>query len=251
TALGISRSGDGATWSAPVSAARIASASLGYDKEWIACDNTSTSRFYGSCYLAYTDVATPGLSVQVSRDGGATGSAPVTGTAQFGAGVEGALPVVQPDGALTIVFNVFEAGMYAVRSIDGGETYSPPVGIAPITEASQPLLRAPPLPTATVDAAGRIYVAWADCVFRPGCDGNTIVLSTSTDGSNWTPLRRVPGAGFDSFVPGIAADPSVPGRISIVAYLRASVLLTTAIGVAVVRSRDGGATWTKPQRLDA
>jgi hypothetical protein len=138
-----------------------------------------------------------------------------------------------------------------VRSIDGGATYSPPIGIAPITEASQPLLRAPPLPTATVDAAGRIYLAWADCVFRPGCDGNTIVLSTSTDGSNWTPLRRVPGAGFDSFVPGIAADPAVPGRISIVAYLRTSVRLATAIGVAVVRSRDGGATWTKPQRLDA
>src|SRR5262249_46486763 len=110
TALGISRSGDGATWSAPVSAARIASASLGYAQEWSAWDNPSTSRFYGSCYLAYTDVATPGLSVQVSRDGGATWSAPVTGTAQFGAGVEGALPVVQPDGALTIVFNVFEAG---------------------------------------------------------------------------------------------------------------------------------------------
>jgi hypothetical protein len=254
TGLGISRSGDGATWSAPVPAARVSSTTLGYDKEWIACDNTSTSRFYGSCYLAYTDLSTPRLAVQVSRDGGATWGVPVTATTQFGAEVEGALPLIQPDGALTIVFNVSEAGMYSVRSADGAATFSSPVGIAPIGQASQPFLRAPPIPTGAVDASGRIYLAWADCVFRPGCDGNTIVLTTSTDGSTWTALRRVRGTGFDSFVPWIAADPSVPGRISIVTYMRTSVACTPAtcaIGVAVVKSRDGGSTWTKPQRLDA
>ena len=55
-------------------------------------------------------------------------------------------------------------------------------------------------------------MAWADCRFRPGCDGDTVVLTTSTDGSTWTPRTRVPGTGFDSFVPGIAVDPNVPGR---------------------------------------
>jgi hypothetical protein len=192
--------------------------------------------------------------VQVSRDGGATWGAPVTVTAAFGFDAEGALPLIQPDGALTIVFLAGESGMYAVRSTDGAATFAPPRGIAPLARADQPLLRAPPLPTAAVDASGRLLVAWADCVFRRGCDGNTIVLTTSTDGSTWSALKRVPGTGFDSFVPGIAADPSVPGRISIVTYIRnsrACGAATCSVGVAVVSSRDGGATWTKPRRLDA
>jgi hypothetical protein len=253
TALGISRSGDGSTWSAPVPAARLATNSLAYDKEWIACDNASTSRFYGSCYLVYTDVATPRLALQVSRDGGATWSAPVTATAAFAAQAEGALPLVQPDGALTIVFSVGDAGMYVVRSTDGGATFAPQVGIAPIRRAPQTFLRAPSLPAAAVDASGRLYVAWADCAFRTGCDGNTVVLTTSVDGSTWTPLTRVPGSGFDSFVPGIAADPSVPGRLAVVTYVRKSISCSAdacSYGVAVTSSRTGGATWTKPQRLD-
>jgi len=254
TALGISRAADGVSWGAPVLAARLASSALAYDKEWIACDNTSTSLYFGSCYLAYTDIGTPRLAVQVSHDGGATWGAPVTGTAAFGIEAEGALPLIQPDGAVTIVFNAQDAGMYAVRSTDGGATFSPATGISPIARARQPLLRAPGLPSATVDASGRMYVAWADCVFRRSCDGDTIVLTTSTDGSTWTPLKRVPGTGFDSFVPGIAAHPSIPGRIALVTYVRTAGDCSNAlceIGIAVVTSRDGGATWTKPQRLDA
>ena len=254
TALGISRSSNGSNWSAPVAAARLATNSLAYDKEWIACDNTSTSRFYGSCYLVYTDIATPRIAQQVSRDGGATWSAPVNVTSAFAAEAEGALPLVQPDGALTIVFAVGDAGMYAVRSTDGGASFAAPVGIAPIRRASQPLLRAPSLPAAAVDASGRIYVAWADCAFRTGCDGNTVVLTTSVDGSTWTALKRVPGTGFDSFVPGIAADPNVPGRVSVVTYVRKSnscSAQTCSYGVAVTSSRNAGSAWTKPQRLDA
>src|SRR5439155_6273633 len=188
TSVGISRSTDGLSWSTPVAAARLATNALAYDKEWIVCDNTSTSRFHGSCYLAYTDIATPRIAVQVSGDGGATWSTPVTATSMFSADAEGALTLIQPDGSLTIVYDAGEAGVYAVRSADGGASFAAPVGIAPLAQASQPLLRAPSLPTATVDASGRLYVAWADCVFRRGCDGNTIVVTTSTDGSSWTPL---------------------------------------------------------------
>lgn len=254
TALGISRSTDGLSWSAPVSAARLPTATLAYDKEWISCDNSSTSRFQGSCYLAYTDIATPRIAVQVSKDGGVTWGAPVTVTSAFGADAEGALPVVQPDGTLTIVLDAGDTGMYSVRSADGGATFARPVGLAPLAQASQPLLRAPSLPTAAVDSSGRIYVAWADCAFRPGCDGNTIVLTTSMDGSTWSALTRIPGTGFDSFIPGIAADPTVPGKIAIVTYVRTSSSCSAArcsFGVSVTKSRDAGATWSKPQRLDA
>jgi hypothetical protein len=44
------------------------------------------------------------------------------------------------------------------------------------------------------------------------------------------------------------AHPTVPGRIAVVTHVRTS---TRAYGVAVTRSRNGGSTWTKPQRLDA
>jgi hypothetical protein len=253
TALGISRSTDGRTWGTPVLAARATGPSLAYDKEWIACDDTATSPRYGTCYLAYTDIAGSRIAVQSSADGGATWSTPSTATSQFGSDAEGALPVVQPDGSLTIVMLADAAGVYAVRSADGGVTFGAPAGIAPLTEASQPLLRAPPLPAATVDGSGRIYVAWADCRFRTGCDGNTIVLSTSTDGSTWSTPTRVPGTGFDSFVPAIAADPATPGRLALVTYVRASAgcsASTCAVGVAMTTSRDSGATWTKPRRLD-
>ena len=252
SALGISRSADGLSWGAPVSAARLASNRLAYDKQWVACDNTSTSRFYGTCYLAYTDIATPRIALQASRDGGVTWGAPLTATAAFAADAVGALPLVHPDGALTIVFQA-GGGIFGVHSIDGGATFTAAAGISPLSSASTPLLRAPPLPNATVDASGRLFVAWADCAFRKGCDGNTIVLTSSTDGTTWSPVKRVPGAGFDSFVPAIAADPTTPGRMSIVTYVRNSTNCTAStcsVGVSVTRSRDGGATWTKAQRID-
>ncbi len=43
-------------------------------------------------------------------------------------------------------------------------------------------LRDPPLPSAEVDSVGKVWVAWHDCPFRPGCAMNDIVYSTSTDG---------------------------------------------------------------------
>ena len=213
TALGISRSADGVTWSAPVLAASVPTASLSYDKEWVSCDNASTSRFYGSCYLAYTDLNqfTRRLAVQSSHDGGATWTAPVGAVTAFADNVVGALPLVQPDGTLVIVFQANNNGVYAVRSADGGVTFTAPVGIAPVAEVRRADLRVPSLPTAAVDASGKLFVAWADCGLRPGCTSQDIVFSSSSDGVAWSTPTRVRGDGADVFVPGIAADPSRGG----------------------------------------
>ena len=256
TALGISRSADGITWSAPVLAANIPIAGLAYDKEWVSCDNSSTSRFYGSCYLAYTDLNrfTPRLAVQASRDGGGTWTAAVGAVTTFGDNVVGALPLVQPDGTLTVIFRANENGVYAVRSGDGGTTFTAPVGIAALADTRRANLRAPSLPTAAVDASGKLFVAWADCALRPGCASQDIVLSSSTDGVVWTMPARVRGTGADDFVPGIAADPAAPGHLGVVNYVQPAACggpLTCRIGVTYTTSRDGGTTWTKPQRLDA
>jgi hypothetical protein len=249
TALGISRSADGVTWSAPVLAANIPFASLGYDKEWIACDNSSTSRFYGSCYLVYTELSqlTPRLALQASRDGGATWTAPLGAATTFGADVVGALPLVQPDGTLTVVFDANGTGVYAVRSVDGGATFAAPIGISVVNEERRANLRVPSLPAAAVDAAGKLYVAWADCSLHPGCTSQDILFSTSMDGITWSPTARVGGGSADVFVPGIATDPSAPGHLAVMRY---SLDAANTIGAEYTTSRDGGATWTKAQRLN-
>ncbi len=248
TALYVSRSTDGRSWSLPVAAVQSGPGTLAYDKEWIGCDNGAASPFRGNCYLVYTDIFGRRLTIQVSRDGGQTWSPGTNASSDAGGDVEGALPLVQPDGALTIVFQASEVGLYAIRSVDGGVTFAPRIGIAPILVHNVRGLRMPPLPTATVDASGRLYTAWEDCSFRTGCSGNDIVFSSSTDGVAWTMPTRIPGTALESFVPGIAADPNVPGRLALVTYVRTS---GDQIGVATTSSRDGGATWTKPQRLDA
>ena len=248
SAVDVSRSPDGVSWSLPVTAVQAGPGPLAYDKEWIGCDNSAASPFRGSCYLVYTDILARRLSIQVSHDGGQTWSAGAAVSTDAGADAEGALPLVQPNGALTIVFDASDAGYYAVRSVDGGTTFAPRVGIAPVSMDNVSGLRAPPLPTATVDASGKLYVAWSSCAFRAVCTGNVIVFSSSTDGVAWTLPKRIPGTGAESFVPGIAADPNVAGRLGVVTYVGTA---DGRVGVTETSSRDGGATWAKPQRLDA
>lgn len=252
SALFVNRSTDGISWSPPVSAARTGGTNLAYDKNWIACDNGAASPFRGSCYVAYTDVRFRRMALVVSRDGGLTWSSPVTIDASFGAAIVGALPLVQPDGALTVVY-IGGDDIVASRSTDGGTTFGRPVTVAPLLADDISGLRAPPLPAATVDAAGRIYVLWMDCSFRPSCNGNDLALATSTDGSVWAPRTRLPRTGFDSFVPGIAAHPTIAGRVAVVTYLRTATCApgSCRFGVAFTRSTNSGATWTAPRRLDA
>jgi hypothetical protein len=254
--LAVSRSADGVAWSPPVIATQAIRGALAYDKEWIGCDNHATSAFYGTCYIVYSDFVGNRLAAQMSRDGGATWSAPVTASRDAGSDVSGAIPVVQPNGAATILFLASDAGIFAVRSTDGGTTWSPRVGVAPITADIPSDLRVPPLHAATVDAAGRIYVVWADCSFRADCNGTDIALSTSTDGLAWSQSRAIRGIGFDRFIPAIGADPTTPGKLGLLFFYRPTLNCssdndTCRIGVAYTRSDDGGATWRAPQRLDA
>ena len=123
-------------------------------------------------------------------------------------------------------------------------------------------MRAPLLPSAEVDAAGRIYVAWHDCRFPPeDCAANDIVLASSRDGRAWTLPARVPtgeeGSSVDHFVPGLAVDPTTSGakgRLAVAYYSMSQPcypIPCRAIDAGFVSSRDGGRTWTAPQRLNA
>jgi len=240
----VARSSDGLHWSTPV----VATEAPTLDKDWLVCDNSTTSPFHGRCYAEYTDDDKNITVSQSSDDGGLTWSAPV----RAGGFLVGTQPVVQPNGALTVVAGNYDGeealrgSIVALRSTDGGATWRAST-VSDLQSAANDPMRAIALPSVDVDSSGTIYVAWHDCRFRPGCTGNDIVLSTSSDGVRWSAPTRVTN-GPSSFIPGLGADPTRPGRLGLV---YASFGAGQTLNIAFTQSRDGGKTWTRAQRLDA
>jgi hypothetical protein len=116
-----------------------------------------------------------------------------------------------------------------------------------------------PLPSAEMDASGKVYVAWSDCDFEPGCTASDLVFSTSTSGNVWSKVTRIPldpvGSGVDHFIPGLAVDRSTSGSLAHLAvtfYYYPNANCTTAtcqLNVGFSTSSDGGATWTSNTQL--
>jgi hypothetical protein len=251
-AVAVSRSRDGRRWGAPILAA--ANPSAAYDKEWVTCDNWTTSRFEGRCYLSYANPRTHELETRFSTDGGRAWSsaARVAPDVPDRGPVNGAQPVVRPDGTLVVVYTGFgnDGAIGAIRSTNGGVSFSAPVRIAPARSTNVPGVRASALTSADVDASGRVFVAWAGCGDLP-CAVNTIQLATSANGVDWSaPVAAAADPAANAFAPGLAVDPTSSGltvRVAIVYY----VLRNGHVDVRLARSQDGGATWAQPERLDA
>jgi hypothetical protein len=274
-ALVVSRSRDGVAWSAPVA---IASSGEEIDKEWIACDNWTASRFQGRCYLSYLDVASHEIRTRFSIDGGLTWSAPhAPPDISPQPIVNGAQPVVRPNGELVVAFAGWETytrpdldAMLVTRSTDGGLTFSATTRVARLIAREVSGMRTGPLPSADVDSRGIVYLAWQDCSGGSGGgrggfngDGCDIVMSRSPVGDTWTvPETIASGDGFpptDEFVPAIAVHPQTSGEsasLALVYHSRATPDLCgfgicAWIDVYEKESSDGGQTWGAPQRLNA
>jgi hypothetical protein len=170
---------------------------------------------------------------------------------------------VLADGTLVVIAGSFagEQGLSGsiegARSTDGGVTFTRIV-VSSFTSAALGPMRAISLPSLALDSNGTLYASWSDCRFRPGCNANDIVVSTSTDGVTWAPPLRVPvvptASTVSAMIPGLGADPANPGHLGLVyAYFTAGSCQrgSCALGVAFVQSSDGGHTWTRPQQLDA
>jgi RTX calcium-binding nonapeptide repeat (4 copies) len=257
----VSRSVDGISWSQPVTVEEAASGTL--DKEWVACDNWPASPNRGHCYLSYLDVGSGIIVTQTSTDGGSAWSAPAPTSIQPPQGVEanGAQPLPRPDGSLVVVYEVTGAHgpslsdeVLAARSVDGGASFEPSVQVSSLSWSPTAGLRAPPLPSADVASDGRLFVAWEDCRLEPSCARNRILLSTSPDGETWTAPSPVgpPTPSASQFVPGLAVDPATSGPAQRLAVAYYSVPDSfSSVDVWLTTSGDAGATWTRPQRLDA
>lgn len=259
----ISSSHDGLTWSSPVQVLSAGQVSL--DKDWIVCDDTSTSPHYGNCYSTWDDVNNNDLpQTSTSSDGGLTWSAPgapaPTATQAEGLGGQ---PLVQPNGTLIVPLWADGQTPNAIEdyiSTNGGYSYSAEMHVSDIAvHGNSGGLRTEPLPSAEMDSSGKVYVVWQDCSFRQGCPSNDIVMSTSTDGITWTAKTRIPidptTSTVDHFIPGIAVDRSTSGSSARLAltyyyYPDASCTATTCqLDVGAITSNDGGASWSAPQQL--
>jgi Ca2+-binding RTX toxin-like protein len=245
TRLAINRSVDGSRWdSALVAAEEVVAQDIAFDKNWITCDNTTTSPFYGRCYLTYTHASDAEmLAVTYTNDGGLTWSLPTNIGARPAVGV---FAVVRPSGELVVVY-LWEVRPFAIassRSTDGGVSFAPPVRIADVDTQSCSTrgLRAFPLPSADVDASGRVWATWHSC---RGSEARTneVFAASSADGASWSAPTPVT-VGRDGVLPAIGIDAST-GRIAI-AYLRNR---PSGVDVELVQSR--GAGWASPQRLSA
>jgi hypothetical protein len=253
----VSRSTDGLTWNSPVA---VAPGQVANDKDWITCDDAPTSPFYGHCYVQWDDFLANGLiHMSTSADGGVTWSAPAN-TGGNGTGI-GGQPLVQPNGTVVVPIDDFNiANVLSFVSHDGGATWTTPVTVSSIVDHGVAgNMRTAPLPSAAMDASGRVYLVWQDCRFRAGCPANDIVLSTSMDGVGWSTPTRIPidvtTSGVDHFIPGIGVDPATSGagaHVGVTYYYFANANCVPAscqLFVGFIASQDGGATWGTPVTL--
>jgi hypothetical protein len=172
----------------------------------------------------------------------------------------GGQPVALPNGTVVVPYSQNDAAISSFRSTDGGLTWSSATMVTSIQDHGVAGgLRTSPLPSAEVDASGKVYVVWQDCRFRTGCPANDIVMSTSTDGVNWSAIARIPidptNSGIDHFIPGIAADPATSGTTAHLALgyyyypVSSCTQSTCQLTVGFVSSVDGGATWSPSRKV--
>jgi hypothetical protein len=249
---------DGRTWSTPVSIPPPVSNDVDLDKNWTVCDNHPSSPFYGHCYTELDNFGDNDLELMsTSVDGGLTWSTPIP-TAGHDKGL-GGQPVVLPNGTVVVPFESLNGKIEAFTSTDGGASWTKGVAVSSIR--FHPVaggLRTSPLPSAEVDAAGRVFVAWEDCRFRAHCFSNDIAFSTSTDGVNWSATARVPidpvTSTADHFIPGLAVDPTTSGSSTHLAltfyfYPNAACGGACRLQVGYVSSPDAGAHWGPATQL--
>jgi hypothetical protein len=250
-----SRSTDGGfTWGTPVAIPNTAGM-ISPDKNWIVCDNTATSPFYGNCYTEWDDNGAGNrMEMSTSTDGGLTWSVAVTN----GNGIIGGQPVVRPDGTVIVpTANANETAIGAFNSTNGGASWSATTTIATVkhhTVAGS--LREGPLPSAEIDGAGTVYVVWTDCRFIRGCKANDIVISHSLNatGTSWSAVSRVPidgtNSGIDHFIPGLAVNKATSGataQLGLTYYFYPKG--STQLSVGFISSANAGSTWSTPQTI--
>ncbi|MFL5625947.1 MAG: exo-alpha-sialidase [Ktedonobacteraceae bacterium] len=255
----VSRSTDGGlTWGNPIQV--NSGGTNNQDKNWSVCDDTATSPFYGHCYTEWDDNGNGNLvQMSTSTDGGLTWGARKS-TAN-NATVIGGQPLVQPNGTVIVpIENANETALLAFTSTNGGASWNSTITVTTVnhhTDAGS--IRSGSLPTAEVDGSGTVYVVWSDCRFERSCKANDMVMTTSTNGTSWSAVTRVPidavGSGVDHFIPGLAVDKSTSGssaHLGLAYYYYPNTRCSSStcqLDVGFISSTNGGSTWSSATQL--
>src|SRR5437764_11012298 len=119
--------------------------------------------FYRHFYIKWDDDGNGGLILMsTSSDGGFTWG--VAKTTLDKAHVLGRQPLVQPNGTVIVPISGYATSrMLSFTSTNGGLNWNSTIEVTRITGSV--------LPTAGIDAAGKVYLVWVDCQFEKGCSG--------------------------------------------------------------------------------
>ena len=247
----------GISWSRPITVAYAGNSGI-LDKDWLVCDNTTSSRFYGHCYIEWDDFTKNDLvEMSTSTDGGRTWGGAKT-TADRVSGI-GGLPLVQPGGKVIVpISRGNENAIMAFTSSDGGISWSSTLFITGvISYAKNAYYSGYIFLSAGIDGSGKVYLVWVDCRFEPLCHGNDLAMTTSTDGVQWAPVQRIPlapiASGIYYYVNGLGVDMSTSGSLAhlglVFYYYSSGCFNNCQLYVGFVSSTNGGSTWSTKKQL--
>jgi len=129
-------------------------------------------------------------------------------------------------------------------------------------------LRSGGLVSADIDRAGTVYVTWQDCRTEQRCTTgeDDLMLSTSSNGRDWSVPRRIPiapiGSTVEPMLPGLGVDHATAGssaHIGLMYYFYPNQTDpghntfcstdTCQLEVGFISSTNGGKTWSHPRTL--
>jgi hypothetical protein len=266
----------GDTWSAPIVATTYDNPVNFNDKIALWADPNPASPGFGNVYVSWTlFTGNPNLifgkstafspepiMFARSTDGGSTFAAPRRlSSSQNNAaagGRQGSVIRTGNDGAVYVFWAGSwkrEEAIVGAASDDGGRTFSRPflVGnVSSLDEVAGASFRVDSFPTATVDSAGNLYVAWTDVVSGHG----VVTLAKSSDrGATWSLSIAANVPGRTAFYPALAASST---RVFIGFNAITEVPAGTSPGAGVVAydayyvlSSNSGATFSAAARISA
>ncbi|MFK7886542.1 MAG: proprotein convertase P-domain-containing protein [Gammaproteobacteria bacterium] len=240
----------------------------GDDKELLAVDNNPGSANFGRIYMVWTDFGLDASIYSTFSDDGINWSPQVRISAP-GGGVQGAWPIVAPDGTFYVSwvrFNGATIDMEVTRSVDGGNTF---------TQTTNPLTGGVnPADAAATGACGRSalngnvrYLASPQIGVTPNGDlhivysydpdsantGDTVDVfyrRSMDQGNTWMPEIRVndDATQTDQFFPTLSTGPT--GRVVIAWYdRRLDETDNLFVDYYAAMSEDGGASFGVNERI--
>lgn len=270
--VAVSRSLDGGkTWLRPVDGSTSAGGVDDFqDKEWLAVDRSTKSKFKDNVYLTWTrfpDVGTTKIMFAASRNQGKKFKPPiVVGQAVDNTStIQGSMVATGPNGEIYVVWSdrslVGLFGSVLIRftkSIDGGKTFSTPSTIATFTNPAYPangVFSGNPFPSIAVDISsstnqGNIYITYAGRSQNIPDRADVFLVTSKDGGSSWSEQIKLndDNSIAEQILPSIAVADD--GAVAASWYDRRNDLTNLSLlDVYATVSKDGGKSFSANQRI--